>query len=209
MLLGTQSYTKQQLVTILNTPVGTGNKADASLILAHQLIPAKLNVADGAATPGNISDAIAAADLLIGNNRIPMKVKPNSSLGQQMVTVAALLESYNRALLTQACQATVPVIVNKQQNIFTELQPMAKALDAKLYPNPSTSYFNIVITSNDEKEKITVQVFDQYGRLVSARNNISNGSTVRIGDLYQAGVYYVRVLQGKQHREMKLIKLSE
>lgn len=84
---------------------------------------------------------------------------------------------------------------------------MAKALDAKLYPNPSTSYFNIVITSNDEKEKIAVQVFDQYGRLVSARNNISNGSTVRIGELYQPGVYYVRVVPGRQHKEIKLVKL--
>lgn len=133
----------------------------------------------------------------------------DKTLDQQMITIAILLENYNKALLTQACRSTVPLIVNTQQNIVAEIQPTAEALEAKLYPNPSTSYFNIVITSNEEKEKITVQLFDQYGRLVSARNNISNGSTVRIGELYQPGVYYVRVLQSKQHKEIKLVKLPD
>jgi len=209
MLLGTQSYTKNQLLVILNTAIGTGPKADASLILAQQLIAAKLNVADGAVTPDVVSDAIQAADALIGNNRIPMKVKPNSPLGQQMTTIATVLENYNKALLTQACQATVPVTSAKQQNIVQEISPLSvRALEAKLYPNPSSSYFNVSVKSNDEKEKIVLQVFDQYGRLVSVRNNILNGSTVRIGDQYKPGVYFVRVTQGRQHKEIKLIKLS-
>jgi hypothetical protein len=53
-----------------------------------------------------------------------------------------------------------------------------------------------------------MQVFDQYGRLVEARNNISVGSIVRLGDKYRSGVYYVRVLQGKQHKDLKLVKLN-
>jgi hypothetical protein len=41
MMLGTSenyTYTKEQLLTILKTSPGSGRNADASLILAHQLI---------------------------------------------------------------------------------------------------------------------------------------------------------------------------
>jgi hypothetical protein len=48
MTLGSKTYTKAELLTILGTPIGKGTKADASLILADQLIAAKLNIANGA-----------------------------------------------------------------------------------------------------------------------------------------------------------------
>jgi hypothetical protein len=81
-------------------------------------------------------------------------------------------------------------------------------LTVNVYPNPASNHFNIMINSNDVKEKIVMQVLDQYGRFIEVRNNISNGSIVRLGDLYRSGVYYVRVIQGKQHKEFKLVKLN-
>ena len=81
-------------------------------------------------------------------------------------------------------------------------------LTATVYPNPASTYFNIIVNSNDAKEKIVLQVLDQYGRVLEVRNNVSVGSTVRLGDLYRSGLYYVRVIQGKQHKELKLIKLN-
>jgi hypothetical protein len=48
MKLGTQTYQtyiQTELLTILRTSVGSGRRADASLILADQLIAAKLNIA--------------------------------------------------------------------------------------------------------------------------------------------------------------------
>lgn len=79
--------------------------------------------------------------------------------------------------------------------------------DVSVYPNPASSYFNIVINSNNAKEKIVLQVFDQYGRSIETRANLITGSAVRLGDLYRAGVYYVRIIQGKRQRELKLVKL--
>jgi hypothetical protein len=66
MTLGTVSYTKQQLLSIFNTPpAGNG-----LIQLAHQLIAAKLNIAHGA-NPTTIQATIAAADALIGGLVIP------------------------------------------------------------------------------------------------------------------------------------------
>lgn len=66
LTLGTVTYTQAQLLQILNTPAG-GN---ALLIIAHQLIATKLNIANGA-DPTLISSAVSSADALIGSLVIP------------------------------------------------------------------------------------------------------------------------------------------
>lgn len=91
--------------------------------------------------------------------------------------------------------------------VESEIKPVNE-FDVTVYPNPASSYFNILINSNDAKEKILMQVFDQYGRSIETKN-VLNGSAARLGDKYRPGVYYVRVLQGKQHKEIKLVKLSD
>ena len=66
LTLGTIGYTGPQLLSILNrAPAGNG-----LITLAHQLIAAKLNVANGA-DPSAVAAAIAAADALIGSLYIP------------------------------------------------------------------------------------------------------------------------------------------
>jgi len=66
LTLGSVSYTDLELLTIFNTPAG-GN---GLISLAHQLIAAKLNVANGA-DDTNIAGAITAADALIGGLVVP------------------------------------------------------------------------------------------------------------------------------------------
>jgi len=61
MTLGTVSYTAAQLESIFNTPVA-GN---GLISLAHQLIAAKLNIANGV-SPSTIASAIASANSMIG-----------------------------------------------------------------------------------------------------------------------------------------------
>jgi len=67
MLLGTVSYNETQLLAILNYPVG-GN---GLISLAHQLIAAKLNQANGASAPAAVQAAISSADTLIGGRVVP------------------------------------------------------------------------------------------------------------------------------------------
>jgi hypothetical protein len=66
LTLGTVSYTDLQLCSILNTPAA-GN---GLLSLSHQLIAAKLNIANGS-SPVSIQSSIDAADALIGSLVIP------------------------------------------------------------------------------------------------------------------------------------------
>jgi hypothetical protein len=66
LMLGNVSYTDAELCSIFNQPAG-GN---GLLSLAHQLIAAKLNIANGA-DGSSVTATIAAADALIGNLVIP------------------------------------------------------------------------------------------------------------------------------------------
>jgi hypothetical protein len=89
LTLGTVVYTDQELLAIFNTP-GAGN---GLLTLAHQLIAAKLNIANGA-DPSAVAGAIAAADTLIGGLVVPpvgTGSLPNSSTS----SLVATLTSYN------------------------------------------------------------------------------------------------------------------
>jgi len=73
MTLGTVVYDRDQLCASLNVPAA-GN---GLVSLAHQLIAAKLNMANLANACGDVQDAIAAADLLIGDKIVP----PNQPQG--------------------------------------------------------------------------------------------------------------------------------
>jgi hypothetical protein len=104
LTLGTVSYTEAQLLSILMANPGGRHGADASIILAHQLIAAKLNLANGS-DPCPIASIIAAADALIGGHTIPIvpTITPNTTVGTQMIALAATLDNYNNDLLTPNC----------------------------------------------------------------------------------------------------------
>jgi hypothetical protein len=100
LTLGRQTYTQAELLTLLNTPP----RGDASLILAHQLIAAKLNTAHGA-NPTPVSAAISDADNLLSGfaGKLPYHVASSSATGQAMVNDASVLDAYNNGKLTADC----------------------------------------------------------------------------------------------------------
>ena len=94
------SYSRDQLLPVLNAPT----KGDASLILAIQLIAAKLNVAK----TGNaqaIASTIAHADALMAMfpRRLPYGIGPGTPVGTDMVATAATLERYNTGQIPGSC----------------------------------------------------------------------------------------------------------
>jgi hypothetical protein len=107
LTIGGQTYTKDELITILETPPSGG---DASLILAHQLIAAEVNVDTGSVfSPNPIATTVPFADASLAaacgaSGRLPMCfVAASSTLGQQMVNAAATLDAFNSGTLTPIC----------------------------------------------------------------------------------------------------------
>jgi hypothetical protein len=90
--LGTVTYTAAQLQSIFDTPV----KGNGLIDLAHQLIAAKLNIANGA-NPSAISSTITAADNLIGSLVVP-PVGSGSLSPSAVGSLVTALDNFNSGL---------------------------------------------------------------------------------------------------------------
>ncbi|MEO5946403.1 MAG: SBBP repeat-containing protein [Chitinophagaceae bacterium] len=105
--------------------------------------------------------------------------------------------------------SSAPVTANRTENIVTESksEEVSNDFNVAAFPNPSSSHFMINVKGNGN-EKITMQVVDMYGRIIETRN-VTENSIIKFGDRYRPGTYFVKVIQGKEHKEIKLIKLSD
>lgn len=88
--LGSVNYSADQLCSILNTPA----KGNGLLILAHQLIAAQLNIANGA-DDSAVAQAITDANNLIGSFQIP-PVGTSSLAPSATSSLTSTLDSYNQ-----------------------------------------------------------------------------------------------------------------
>ena len=98
LTLGTVTYSKTQLLSILNNPT-TG---DASVILAKAEIATLLSLANGS-NPAPICATVADADDALDGSIVPAKVGPKTVSGQRMVGDSNTLSSYNSGNLTPVC----------------------------------------------------------------------------------------------------------
>jgi hypothetical protein len=90
--LGSQTYDQSELLVLLDSP----SVGDASLILAKQLIAAKLNFANGSEL-GPFVAPISIGDQLLSGfaGKLPYNVRPSSIVGLKMVGTALILKHYN------------------------------------------------------------------------------------------------------------------
>jgi hypothetical protein len=79
-------------------------------------------------------------------------------------------------------------------------------LQVEVMPNPSTTDFSLRITSRDTKTPVAVRITDLSGRVMSTQQGIVAGSTYKTGNGLKAGVYFADVMQGNEHKVIKLIK---
>jgi hypothetical protein len=100
LVLGNQNYSQSELLALLATPT----TSDASLVLARQLIAAKLNIASFS-NPAPVNGVISDADGLLSSfaGKLPYKVKAASAVGTQMLSDADTLQDYNADTLTPGC----------------------------------------------------------------------------------------------------------
>ena len=104
LTLGSQSYDQAELLAIVNTQPGAEGETDVSLILAHQLIASKLNVANGS-DPAPVISTIDDADALLSRfpGKLPYSVKRSTPAGRAMFNDATVLNDYNHGNLTPDC----------------------------------------------------------------------------------------------------------
>lgn len=80
-------------------------------------------------------------------------------------------------------------------------------LFARVMPNPSATYFNLVINSNDANP-VMVRVMDLSGRVIETYTKISSSGILKLGHNWGAGTYFAELIQGNQKKVVKMIKVN-
>jgi hypothetical protein len=118
--------------------------------------------------------------------------------------------NYYRAKFTNSCG--VFVYSNPITVYYKDCSPVAKIMssviakipfDVVVYPNPSSSNFNLDITTSSA-ENVEVKVYDVLGRLIDEQN--TKEPTLKIGANYQSGTYILKVSQGENQKILQMIK---
>jgi hypothetical protein len=78
------------------------------------------------------------------------------------------------------------------------------SMEVKVYPNPTTSQFNVQVKSSGTEEAV-VRVLDLTGRFIKSVK-VSSNSNVNLGSDLKAGAYMLEVRQGKEVKTVRVMK---
>jgi hypothetical protein len=84
---------------------------------------------------------------------------------------------------------------------------MATELTLKVMPNPTPNYFNVKIIGKTSAP-VTVRVMDIYGRLIQLNEKIASNVTLRLGDKWTSGGYFIEATQGNERKMVKVVKVN-
>jgi hypothetical protein len=168
----------------------------------------KLNAAKESCADGNLTAAIN--QLKAFTNQVDAKRGKgltNSQANDLITRAHALMEAMRNG--TSDCGNTAITSGKSSQKSQMEMETLARRIDLAGYPNPSNSYFTLQVRSKENTAPISFKVVDQLGRIIEVRKNVNANSSLKIGDGYKPGMYFVEILQGNEKANIKLMKASD
>lgn len=177
LTLGGVLYNQAELLDIFNTPV----KGDKTISLAHQLIAAKLNIAN-AADPTVLGTTVADADAWLANNGGVGSGEKNWNGGEGLKN---MLDDFNNGIIGSGhCDSVNSVSGdsasdNLSMEIMGEIDETPDSFGLKgNYPNPFNPQTTITF-SLKETAQVRLSVYDMLGRELE----------VLVNGVLQAGSY--------------------
>jgi len=94
--------------------------------------------------------------------------------------------------------------IAKNTSIIRIPNSLPTSMEVKVYPNPTTTQFNVQVKSSGTEESV-VRVLDLTGRFIK-RVKVSSNSSVNLGSDLKAGAYMLEVRQGKEVKMIRVMK---
>ncbi|MBO9562730.1 MAG: choice-of-anchor I family protein [Niastella sp.] len=91
--------------------------------------------------------------------------------------------------------------------LATDISNTESKLNVMVTPIPSDREFTLYLQAGAPLEKVRIRIYDQVGRLVEARDNLTIGSRIPFGSNYAKGHYILEAVQGNNRKLIKLIRL--
>ncbi len=99
-------------------------------------------------------------------------------------------------------------IANPVESIAKINMEVVKEFTVSANPNPTKGSFVLQFNSDDAKTAAVVRVLDVNGKAIESFRNILPGKSVRFGESYSGGSYYVEVVQGSNRKVLQLVKVN-
>jgi|GEM_PF-6140656 len=100
------------------------------------------------------------------------------------------------SIVSRSSKSRKPALKTKENNSISFLD---QKLEVSLYPNPSTDFINISVTSRNEDEQLALKVFNTQGaEVLTTEITASGANPVRLENLTK-GMYVVRVKGSTQN----------
>jgi hypothetical protein len=144
------------------------------------------------------ADPTVLSNIIYSSNWISSKTQMMNLTGGNLVVHSGF------SLGTVAPSAN-PRIVDNANSINT--QPIR--FEGKAYPNPTQSQFSVRLESSNATDGISIVVYNVNGKIVETRQHLFAGQTIQLGALYRPGVYIIEMMQGKERRQLKLVKIPD
>ena len=155
-----------------------------------------VTVTDSKGCPGTASKTVNVMDISSGNkgNKIEVCHKNGNTLSIASPAVAAHI---GHGDLLGSC--------NGARMISEPGVEIQDAITIRTFSNPSHNYFQLQLNGK-AGTKLELRVYDVQGRMIESRSSLLANQTLRIGGLYNPGIYLVEIIQGTQKQTLKLIK---
>jgi ELWxxDGT repeat protein len=98
-----------------------------------------------------------------------------------------------------------PLTMAAKEIELKETQSKAN-LKVTIFPNPSTSDFNIILDGYENNEDIIVRIFDVFGRQIEVKTIANKFKRIRLGSNYREGIYLIEITQGAAHKSIRVVK---
>ncbi len=86
--------------------------------------------------------------------------------------------------------------------------PITRAeMQIQVLPNPSSSYFTLVLKS-DLQTPATINIIDISGKILERYSGISPNNSLKVGKSLKGGVYIASIQRGNELKTVKLIKIN-
>jgi len=93
-------------------------------------------------------------------------------------------------------------VMTKEEQVAEQPQGL---FNVTVVPNPSQSFFTLVVQSDKTDVAAYIRIFDMAGRLVDEKRG-AIGESIHFGGTYVQGMYVVQVMQGSNLKVIKVIK---
>jgi hypothetical protein len=180
-----------------------GGGGDATQILLVQLVAAKLNIANGTASP--VADALVAqAEALLADleEDDAFEMQPSSATGQILIDLAEILEDFNSGILVIGCPvieetpeatpevtATVTPVATSEATPEATVEATAEATleaTAEVTPEVTTEPDDdgdIIIIIEGPVQAININIITIYNINIQMRADDPLLTVIRIGDI--------------------------